>query len=323
MRDDTAPSVFGVGYRDRSRDLTRYIEDPLDEAISEVIASTAATEDEAWAALQDRLTESDCYSLFGFADRRAALALRTGVGDFATEAVQALALIATARVDYRDLTVDFPLYALRATAADVTRSLAFAIARAQPAMRDLFRSRSNTNISLHDCGFAEVRSRHGLGFMQTWWNPTPRDPNLLLSAVNLADRVDLGGRYEVTELRVSKLPWVWFDRTFDAARRGRDIPTSGCVIVSAQLQGTSRWSHGLMIWLADMPDAESARAVADLARGAADLERPRTASSHAERLLTVIGGSSIGGESPVETTASLEAIARDLAGAAWGRLLVG
>jgi hypothetical protein len=320
MALDARPSLFGT-YTDRSADLTRYEDHPLDDAIGAIVREAAAGDLDAWIGVQERLTDVDCYTLFAFANRRAALSLRTGRSDFANEGIQALALIAAERVDPRDLTVDFPVYALRHTDGDVAASLSFAMAGSQPALRDYFKSRAKANLSLQNCGLIEVRSRHGLGFMETWAGPIPRDPSLPVAAVRVADRIDNRGRYETTALRTSSLPWVWFDRSNEPSRRGRDILTAGCVSISAQLRGASTWSHELLVFMSDMLDAASARATADMARGASDEQSPRMAISNGAHLLTVIGGSGTAGEVARETQASLAAIANDLAEAAWGLTL--
>lgn len=301
-------SMFGGGYSDRSSDLTRYVDDPLDDRISDTIAGLAAKELQAWGELRERLAADDCYALFAFADRRAALALRTGSEQFAAEALLALALMVSSRIDYRDLSVDFPVYALRQTSRDPAPAIAFAHERSDEAIGKLLRSRASGRLTLHDCEFVEVRSRHGLGFMHTSWNPPPNDPGLLEAAIEIADRIDAGRRYEVRTLALSRLPWVWFDPSPEKAQRGKDIATTGCVAVHVDVAG-KRWSNGPIVFVADMADEQVARAVADLARGASRKERPQTALSNGARLLTVIGDSM--------TPGSLYGMANDLAEVVW------
>jgi hypothetical protein len=294
-------------------DLSRYRDDVLDDAIATVIREAAAGESGAWTQVQEQLTELDCYTLLTFANRRAAVALRTGMGAFAAEAIRGLALIATKRVDYRDLTVDFPVYALRRTSDDFAGSLAFAFDRSQSDMRDQFESRVNATLSLHDCGLIEVRSRHGLGFMQTWWRPPPQSLDLPIAAIAVADRIDEGGRYAVESTHISSLPWVWFDRS----RRADEIPTSGCVSISASLQGTPRHTHRFLVFLADVAEEATARTLADLARAASRESDPQTAFSRGSRVLTVIGDWATARDGPAETQASLTTIASALADAAF------
>jgi hypothetical protein len=304
-------------------DLARYREDPLDDAIGDVVREAASADLETWARLQDKLTAEDCSTLFAFADRRSALALRTGRDDFAAEAVEGLALIATRHVDPRDLTADFPLFALRETSGDIDGLLAFAIGRSQPEMRNQFKARAKTKLSklsLHVCGRIEVSSRHGLGFMETWWRPAPRNVDLPTAAIAVADRIDDDGRYGVEDLTLSALPWVWFDPSQGEIieRRAGEIPTSGCVSISASLKGTPRLSHRFLVFLADFEDEAMARAVTDLARGASPKGDPRTAIRRGRRVLTVIGDWATARDGPAETQASLAPIAERLTDAAFG-----
>lgn len=314
MSDDDAQSVFGAMYSSRSMDLARYRDDSLDDVIGDLVDSRGARGPRVWKDTQEQLTEGDSYALFTFANRRSALALRTGMAGFAEQAIRGLALIATNHVDPRDMTVDFPLYALSRSSGGLDRSLAFAMERSQPDMRSYFKSRAKAKLSLHDCGLLEVRSRHGLGFMETWWRPTPRNPDLPVSAIAVADRIDEGGRYAVESIRVSALGWVWFDRS----RTGDEMPSSGCVTISAGLVGTPPLSHRFLVFLADFEDEATARAVADMARGASRENDLQTAVNAGPRVLTVVGDwpTALGGRA--ETQASLSRIADDLAGAAFG-----
>jgi hypothetical protein len=313
MEDASSSSILGGTYSPRSVDLSRYREDPLDDAIAHIVRAAAHADIGAWRQIQENLTPDDCYALFTFADRRAALALRTRDGAFADEAVKALALIATNHVDPRDLTVDFPMYALGETSRDRAGLLAFAQERSQPQMRDHFKSRASGKRSLAACELIEVQSRHGLGFMRTWWRPSPRRADLPVAAVAVADRIDEGGRYAVRSLHLSELPWVWFDRS----RTGDEILTSGCVSISGDLVGAPAYNHRFLVFLADFDDPSTARAIADMARGASTENDPSTAVSHGSRVLTVIGDWK-SNSGPVETGESLARIAKSLADAAFG-----
>jgi hypothetical protein len=287
----------------------------LDEAIASFLDATTTADAESWRALRDRLSVDDHYSLMTFADRRSALALRSGQSTIAMSAVEALALLDADRVDYRDLDVDFPVYALRATNGDERHAMDFALTRAHPKMRSLFERRKGHQLSLADCGWFSFQSRHGLGFIRTW-KPVPRDPSLLRAAVAIADRLDARGGYEATDLHLGSLSWVWFRRRpADGARLSDEIPTLGCVTISADdWSGSSKPS--LLVILADVVDAATARVLVDLARGASDPIRPREAASQGARLLVAVANQPVGDKDPADTDGELAALVSDLSEAA-------
>jgi hypothetical protein len=305
----------GVTYSRRSLDLARYLADPIDDAITQTVEGAAGSDLAIWQALGERLGVDDCYALLAFADRRAASALRARDAQHAAEAVHALALVTRDKIDWRDISVDFPLYAVRESGGDLQSAIDFAVARSEPGTRDAFKARAGSakRVSLSDCAFIEVHSKYGLGFMETRAEPTPRRADLPAMAVAIADQIEEAGRYEVESLYLSALPRVWLGLN---PREGVDVPGFGGVLVSAALRGSGRWGHGLLVFLSDLGDEVTARGVADLARGASDARRPRTALSDGSLVLTVIGGSSTAGQTAVETLASLRIACDDLARAA-------
>jgi hypothetical protein len=305
----------GVTYSRRSLDLARYTADPIDEVIARAVEGAAQSDLAIWQALGERLGGDDCYALLAFADRRAAAALRARDPQHAGQAVHALALVTRDKIDWRDISVDFPLYAVRESGGDLESAIDFAIARSEPGTRDAFKARAGSakRVSLKDCAYIEVQSKYGVGFMETRAEPTPRCADLPAMAVAIADQIDEAGRYEVESLCLSALPRMWLGLN---PREGVHVPGFGGVVVSADLRGSARWSHRLLVFLSDHGDEATARGVADLVRGASDADRPRTALSDGSLVLTVIGGSSTARQNAIETPASLTTVRDDLARAA-------
>jgi hypothetical protein len=309
-------SVFGDGYPPRAGDLTRYADEPLDQRIATLVHSAAAEDLDAWNALRARLSTDDHDSLMLFADRQSVLALRTGRSVFATLAIEALALLAADRVDYRDLDVDLSLYALQATHGDETEAIAFALSRAHPDMRRLFKRRAGHRLSLNDCGWYSFQTRHGLGFLKTW-NPIPQDPSLLVAAVAIADRIDAWGGYAGTSIHLGTLGWVWFRRPpVPPARRLDELPTKGCVSVTSDHRAGD-WKHSVHVLLADVEDEATARVLVDLARGASGPKSLRQAASRAARLFVVNFNATTGDGTPENVAERLADLTGDLAGAAF------
>lgn len=261
------------------------------------------------ARVRDMLTQDDCYTLLTFSRRRAASAIRDHSVSQAIEAVQALCLVPVDRIDFRDLDVDFPLYAVRHTGGEVEAVSDWVIGASEPGTAGHFAARVPfaRRVSLKDCGLIAVESSHGLGFMETWSNPPPRRSDLPALGIAIADFIDAGDRYDADDIHLSTLPGVWFGRL-----PSKEIATHGCVSVSAHLRGGSRWGHGLLIFLADVSTAEhTATLIADAAR-ASRSGRPQCAVSSDRLLLLVVGGSFMYGEDPVETPASVRTLAEQL-----------
>lgn len=118
-----------------------------------------------------------------------------------------------------------------------------------------------------------------------------------------ADLIDAEGTYTTRDMFVSDLPEVWFHRD----RRAGQVPTNGCIGISADHLSSSRpYSHGLLVFLAEVDDKGRAVGLAESAAAASTPDRPQVASS-VDRLLAVfVGGSTTVGEKPVESVESLE-----------------
>ncbi len=171
------------------------------------------------------------------------------------------------------------------------------------------RSKAARTETLRDCALVEVQSSYGLGYMDDLSGRYRPKANLAGAAVRLADMIDLDGRYAVDNLHTSDLPAVWFT----TERRTGTLPARACVSVSAPLRGSrDPWSHGLLVFLAEMARSRAATELAAGVAAASTEDRPRVATALDRRVVLIIGGSSTHGEAAVETTESL-ARYRDLA----------
>jgi hypothetical protein len=309
---DVPSPLAGVRYGERALDLVRFADDPLDDTIARVVNDAAHFTNPRREAVRAAINEEDAHTLLLFARRRAVAALRTRLLPLAVEAVRGLTLVTRSRIDYRDLDVDFPLFAARELGGNLDELIRDAVGASDNSTGEYFtaRSRAAHRVSLKDCALLEVRSSYGLGYMHTWSQYHPRT-NLALAAVRLADQVDNDGRYLIEDMHTSDLPEVWFTL---GARTGQ-LPTKGCVSLSAKLCGANRWSHGLLVFLAEVARSRIAAELAARASTASTADRPRAATSVDRRVALIIGGSSTYEEDAVETAESLARF-RDLAVAA-------
>jgi hypothetical protein len=305
--DQPRSPLAGLRYGQRALDLSRFVDDPTDDAIATVVRAARTQSTNERDLLRAGLDGDDCYSLLTFARRRSAAAIRNGSLMTAQEAIQALTIVTLSKIDFRDLSVDFPVYAVGRLGGDLAEAVASAAAASEPGTGASFGAVAGraARQTLKDCGLIEVVSRYGLGFMETWATPYAPQSDLTGIAVRMADQIDAAGRYEVDDLHLSSLPEVWFSR--DAKSTGQ-VPASGCVSISASIPGRSRWEHGLLLFLAEVETAQTASALVERAEAASTGDRPRVAGNDNRLLMVVIGGSTTRNQKALETEASLRLI---------------
>lgn len=299
------PSLSSLAYPRRAHDVARFLDDPLDEAIAAILRSATGGSPADRAAFRDTATEAGAYALLAFARRRSVAALRAERLDLAMEAVDALTLVSRDRIDVRDLRVDLPLtvvHEIGGDAADVARRAA---AASEPGTARVLTSRAESArpLRLVDTSHVAVRSdAYGFGLLDGWsarrFRPTT---DLFGAAVRLCDLIDAAGRYEVESLDTSDLPEVWFS----VERRTGNVATTGCLDVTAPMHGAGPWSHGLLIFVAEVDDPATATDLATRASEASTTDRPRIATAVDRRLALIVGGSGTMHETPRETQDSL------------------
>ena len=199
MTDDQPRSpLAGLRYGQRALDLSRFVDDPTDDAIATVVRAANVQSTDERDALRTSLDGDDCYSLLTFARRRSAAAIRDGSLMAAQEAIQALTLVTLSKIDFRDLSVDFPVYALGRLGSGPGRSGLVRCGGERTGHSTSFAAMAvrAARQTLKDCALIEVVSRHGLGFMETWATPYAPQSDLTGIAVRMADQIDAAGRYE-------------------------------------------------------------------------------------------------------------------------------
>jgi hypothetical protein len=295
--------LAGVAYGRRSRDLARFVEDPVDAIIAQIVADASGLRMADRESFRSAVTAESAYSLLVFACRRAVSAMRETSLPQAMEAIHALTVVDRSKIDFRDLSVDFPLYAVRELGGDPEKVAAMASSLSERGTADCFTARAKAalTISLRECALLEVESRYGLGYMDVRTRAYEPTTNLAAAAIRLADLIDAEGQYIVNDLWVADLPSVWFD----LSRTVASVPTSGCVSFSASLEGSGRWSHGLLVFVAEVGTQLLAAELATRAAGAATPERPSVATVQDRRMVLIVGGSTTAGEYSRETGESL------------------
>ncbi len=284
--------------------MVRYLHDPTDDAIGRIVDSTRFMNADDLRKFRDQLSEQDLYTLLQFARRQTVEALRSKRLNLALRAVSALTLVDRDKIDYRDLSVDFPLYAARQLDASTDEVIDSAIARCTDGTAEVFDAARNRvrSTTLQSCALVEVSSIYGLGFMETWTRGYNAATSIAELSVEVADAVDREGTYETAAFHATGLPDVWFS----GERTSRDIPTDGCVSVDCRLIGSGRRSHGLLIFLAHLAPSASADDLAEAARQASRGDTPQVAIASGHRLALIIAVSATAGAVAQESELTLE-----------------
>lgn len=297
--------ISAYRYPPEAHDLVRFLPDPADVGIRGFVDRTDGLTGDQLQGIRDHLDAEDLYTLLAFARRQTARALRDGDLGSASCAIDALTLVTRDKIDYRDLSVDFPLFAVRELGGDVARTIDRAISRCEPGTAGYFEAKRGLaqSLTLADCALIRVSTNHGVGFMDDWTGTTSPPAALASATVMLADLIDTEGSYLVRDIRVTDLPEVWFSQD----RSVEDIATHGCISVNADhVSCTHPYSHGLMVFVAELPSAQRATELLRAAAAASSNDRPRSTLQRDRYLALFIGGSTTMGETPLETAASLE-----------------
>src|SRR5580704_1515029 len=103
-------SFEDLEYSTRAHDLARFQEDPTDDLVWSRVEHLLALDRDAFERTRSNLGEAELYLLLQFARRRCVRALRGNSPDSALQAIDAISLVDATKIDFRDLSVDFPLY---------------------------------------------------------------------------------------------------------------------------------------------------------------------------------------------------------------------
>lgn len=312
MSDSSRHSpIGGFRYGRGAHDRVRFRDDPIDDDLALFVDGTRPVHGEALRSVRDQLSENDCYTLIFFARRQTVRALREHDLDAAMSAVDALTLVTRSRIDFRDLSVDLPLFAAREAGGDLTAIIDRAEARSEPGTAGVFEATRGRapSLTLADCDVVRVQSAHGVGLMEAWFRTSRSRANpqvevvIAEAVVKLADRIDADGDYLVDSMHVSTLPNIWFG----LHPGGDTIPTRGSAGLSAaHVLSEGPWTHGLLVFLAEFDSPTRAAELVRAAGAHSTTDRPRTAVQVGRALALFVGGSSTAGEEPLETAASLE-----------------
>jgi hypothetical protein len=245
-------------------------------------------------------------------------ALRTTSVDLATQGLLGIALIDRARIDFRDLSVDLPHFALHEVGGDAEAVLRLGAAMSEPGAAELFAlaiGRARQPRSLAQCLELPVVSRYGFGLMDTWGHRFETTTALPVRAIEIADSIDSVTPYETTMLTAgTELPPIWLEGP-DIGKRAKIAAAAvrACISIHAELDGVRFSGPRLIIFLTEAIDNSHAEELFELARTRSRPGQHQTALTRDKLTLIVNAGASTVGVSTTETAASLDALVASLA----------
>jgi hypothetical protein len=300
--NDPSSALAAVKYSPRAGDLVRFSDEDADKIVAEFVSRTSHSEPTR-KTVREQLTGDENYLLLLFARRRAVAAVRREALELAYDAIDALTLVETPRIDFRDLSVDFPLFVVRELGGDLESVIDAAVDSSEPGTAQAFAAKRERArfLTLRDCALVRVSSSYGIGFMDDWTGAASPPITLAELAVSLADAIEAEGTYTDASMHVSRLPPVWFGGKDALSER-----VDGCVSISLRHRASDTpFSHGLLVFLAELADEQDTRALRDRIGDHSTDDRPRIGLAERRILAIFIGGSATQGEPSKESTDSL------------------
>jgi hypothetical protein len=310
--------LSGITYGQRDLDLARFVDCAADGAVAQAVTRFIAADGPEQYAIRDSLSDGDMYTMRAFSRRRAVAALRSKSVDLATQGLLAIALIDYARIDFRDMSVDLPHYALHKVGGDAEKVLMRGAAISEPGTARLFALASDRAWeprSLAQCLELVVRSRYGLGLMETWSHRFDLTSALPVRAIEMADLIDSTTHYQTTSIVAGlELPTIWLEGSESPARTKAAAHTvQACVSLNADFGGLRFSGPRLLIFIAEGIDNQHSAELARMACAATRSGQLQAAAAHGKRVLIVNAGSSRFGGTTPETTESFDALMTSLA----------
>lgn len=265
-------------YSDEESRFWRWTDSAIDGAIETIVADFAELSPPECEAVRDSLTLDDFYTLITFASRCALLALRTGETDRIGLAFTATAMVASARVDWRDLLAAIWLtrYAGQRLNASVVDIAGRTARLAEPDTAKALQWDSNKRVKLAEaCGFREIVTSQGVALFSSGYKRF--SPKADLPGIGFAAALTLEGEgYTVNVIEVATdLPLVWVNSREGSALERMVRQFSGCVSIhgvpNAELASGDSGQF-LLVFLAEAASSSDAQKVAQAAAQATNAD---------------------------------------------------
>lgn len=303
------PGTYDAG----SGDLADPAPLPLDDALAQLARRYAAADADGRAAMRRAISMDELYTLLTFARRAAVFAIRRGDPSIVRDALAAVAMIESDRVDFRDALMAIALlhHAAERTGRGGDAMLQEAAPLAEPGTADLlagFAARDPEDKHIRDAwGFAEVQSAGGPGFVS--WGFQAYAPRQGLDAVaNDLSAMLAADRYDPDFVTLAtELPAFWLQPGGPALTAALAGIRAGASL-SGHLRPDAHPNHvdqQLTVFLVEAADEAAARTLLDIASNGARRAHALVAAAEGPLFCLVVARSFVDGVPPYETQETL------------------
>ena len=236
---------------------------PLDVELKDLCRGAAALDAESHRKLRHAISMEEFYTLLAFSRRLALFAIRAKSPEGLREAVEAVALIEIARVDFRDVSI--ALGVLAYAYARIGRSprpfFEDASKRADPQVAEMLREQAQQSLAgkkLSDLTFLEeVSTKYGPGFVSHGFEAYAPTVDMVSMAVEIAELFE-ADKYGPMGIQIATtLPPVWLRSAGEAAVRSALEGAPAGASVSGFLRSEFRpqeEGHSVLVFLVECVD---------------------------------------------------------------------
>jgi hypothetical protein len=307
--------LAGIGYDFWAGELDthRFVKAPADEPVGALVEAFMAGDAATQATIRSSLSMDALYAVLTYSRRCSVRALRDGSAAAAIDAIKALALVDSERVDWRDTLVAMGLasHVLSELAPEAGSTLTLTRQLAEPKTARLmgrFASPS-PDTDLADWGYMQVVTSAGRGLIQRGigvWMPTV---DLVELALRIGDVIERD-TYRVTSISAAeKLHAVWLP---GAPRSDLETVLAGCravVSMNARLRPAAHptsESQQFTVFVAELGEVTDAGLLHRWSAIRPDSTHVSLAWDHGRVFVLLIARSFVAGVEPFETKESVE-----------------
>ena len=318
MPKDTYPTDEGILAWLKPKQL------PLDIDLKELSRRAAALDADAHARMRHAISMDEFYTLLAFSRRMALFSIREKSPEGLREAVEAVALIEIARVDFRDVSVALGVLAYACARIGQSPRPFFedASKRADPQVAEILLEQARQSLAgrkLSDLSFLEeVSTKYGPSFVSYGFDAYTPTVDLVSIAVEIAELLE-ADKYGAIGIQIATtLPPIWLRSAGEAAVQSALDGAPAGASVSGFLRSEIRpkeEGHSVLVFLVECADEARASKLEGFARDANHSSHAVIGCAEGRLFCVVVGHSMMHGVSPVETVSSLSRFAPGISAA--------
>jgi hypothetical protein len=308
MPKDTYPTDFGIFAALNPKRTA------LDIELKELCQRAASLDADSHATMRRAISMDEFYTLLAFSRRMALLSIREKSPEGLREAVEAVALIEIARVDFRDISVALGVLAYACTRIGENPRPLFedASKRAAPQVAEMLRAFSRQSFAgkkLSDLSFLEeVSTKYGPAFVSSGMDGYSPTVNLVSIAVEIAEQIE-ADKYASVGIQIgTTLPPVWLRGAGEVAVQSALEGALAGASVSGFLRsesGPKEEGHSLLVFLVECADLTHASTLEGFAQNARHSSHAVCGCAEGRLVCVIVGHSVVHGVSSIETASSL------------------